>query len=83
MIKIKATIYYKIKASHPNIGCLSDWRIDKEYRYSDTYTIDPDCFGGDDDIEEYIKEDMLLVAGGGYDWKHIYDVRFEMERDVI
>ena len=83
MIKIKATIYFKIKGTHPDINCFStDWR-DKEYKYSDTYTINPDCFGGEDDINEYIMDDLALTAGGGYDSASIYDVRFEMERDVI
>ena len=78
-MKLKSTINYKVKPTHPDIDCMSDWYEGKEYSYNDTYTIDPQYFWGEDDIYEYIKEDLLLIAGGGYDWENIYDVKFDIK----
>ena len=76
-MKIKGIIKYKCKPTHPDIECLVSG---KEYEFSETYTIDPRYFWGEDAITDYIKEDLLLVAGGGYDWEHIYDVCFDIRK---
>ena len=70
--KFKAKIAYTTDKNHPD--------TDKEVRldYEDAYIIDDRCFNGNDDIMEYIKEDMALVAGGGYNTSHIHDVKFEI-----
>lgn len=76
-VKIKATIYYMIDTGHP------DYRYYKKpeglHEFSDTYTIDIDKFVSMDDVENYIKHDLALVAGGGYNAAHIHKVRFKLE----
>ena len=77
MMTIKAKIIYKIKKTHPDIEYIKDWKPRKIYTLSDTYRIDPDAFWGRDAIFSFIKEDLRLVAGGGYNSDHIYDVSFD------
>ena len=60
-----ASITYDTDAGHP------DAPNSKGLVFADTYTIEKDAFFGWDDIREYIEQDLLLVAGGGYDWKHV------------
>lgn len=76
-VKIKATIYYMIDTEHP------DYQHYKEpeglHEFSDIYTIDTDKFWSMEYVEEYIKEDLMLVAGGGYNTKHINNVTFNLE----
>ena len=79
MKTINAKLNYKIKPTHPDFQYITNWTPDKVYTECDTYRIDPDEFYGEDDIIDYIKEDLMLVAGGGYNWDNIYDVKFEME----
>ncbi len=86
-MKIKAKIYYTMKETHPDKDCvIGGWNPDEVYNYEDIYTINPNRFWGEDDIKDcidgikdYIKEDLKLIAGGGYNWKHIDNIRFEME----
>lgn len=66
-IKIKGVIYYKVKKNHPDINYIPEDERDKTQEFCDIYTINTDCFYGRDDIEDYIKHDLKLVAGGGYD----------------
>lgn len=76
-VKIKATIYYMIDTEH------SDYQHYKEpeglHEFSDIYTIDTDKFVSMDDVENYIKHDLALVAGGGYNTKHINNVTFNLK----
>ena len=79
-MKIRAKIYYTIKETHPDKDCVvGGWDPNKVYDYEDIYTIDSNRFQGEDDIKDYIKTDLKLVAGGGYNWKHIDNIRFEMD----
>jgi len=66
-IKIKGVIHYKVKKNHPDINYIPEDERDKTQEFCDIYTINTDCFYGRDDIEDYIKHDLKLVAGGGYD----------------
>lgn len=76
----KGRIEYTIKETHPDKDCVvGGWNPDKVYDYEDIYTIDPDKFYDTDHIINYIKTDLALVAGGGYNWDHIDNIRFEME----
>ena len=76
-MQINAKIKYKCKPTHPDIEGLT---ADKEYEYSDTYYIDPNYFDNDmEQIEAYIRHDLLLIAGGGYGWEHIYDYSFDIK----
>lgn len=72
-----ATIYWKVTEEHPDRKYVID--INEELSFSDTYMIDEERFMYDREaIIEFIKYDMSIVAGGGYDNKHIYDVRYEI-----
>lgn len=82
MMIIKAKLTYTIKPTHPDFQYLAEsWSPEKRFTDEDTYHIDPDKFYGEDDIKDYIMEDMLLVAGGGYDWKGIDNIEFEMKEE--
>ena len=79
-MKIKAKIEYTIKETHPDKDCVvGGWSPEKVFNFEDTYLINPDNFTGSDHIRGYIESDMKLVAGGGYNWKHIDNVKIEME----
>lgn len=75
-----AKITYKVKPTHPDIQDMPEslWK-DKVFTYEDTYRIDPDCFYGNSHIADYITEDLMLIAGGGYSTDHIYDVDVTIE----
>lgn len=67
-----AIIEFNTDAQHP------DSQNAKNLSYTDTYTIDSDAFYGPEDIRDYITEDLRLVAGGGYDSKHINNVTIKI-----
>lgn len=76
--KIKATIFYKMDEGHRDKDCVvGGWEKGKEFSFSDTYIITEGSFYSEDDMYEYIKHDLALVAGGGYTTDHIYDTRYE------
>lgn len=75
---IKAKIMYHMLSTHPDIDYVVDWRPEKIYVFDDVYEIQKECFCGEDDIESYIKRDLRLVAGGGYNAQHISVVRYEL-----
>ena len=78
MVKqIKAKIKYRIKKTHPDYDCAPVNERDGYMEFEDIYKMDTDRFWSDDYMMDYIKNDLRLVAGGGYDWDHIYDVSFE------
>ena len=77
-MKIHAKITYTIDDGHPDIECIHDWNENKVYTFEDTYIID-DCYTFDD-AKSYIESDLSLVAGGGYNSKHIHNVKFEISR---
>ena len=66
-VKIKGVIYYKVKKNHPDLKYIPEEERDKMHEFCDIYNIDTVCFYGRDHIESYIKRDLKLVAGGGYD----------------
>lgn len=72
----KAKITYKIKPTHPDIESVKDWKPGKEFSYEDTYYIENEF--DKEMIYDYIKSDLRLVAGGGYNSKHIYGERLEI-----
>lgn len=77
-MKINAKISYKVKPTHPDLGDMPEylWK-DKVFTYDDKYTFNEDWT--EEDAKIYIRHDLALVAGGGYNAKHIYDVEYEME----
>lgn len=72
-MKLKGTITYTIDADHPDIGCVKKWTPKKKFTLSDVYTFN-DVYEADA-MELYIKNDLRLVAGGGYNCNHIHNVK--------
>lgn len=70
-----ATIEWRCKVNHPDTD---DTKT--RFAYSDDYYIDDDYFGDSDEIINYIKHDLALVAGGGYDTDTITDVAYDIRR---
>lgn len=64
--KYFAKITYKMDDTHPDF--IEEYR-DKIMTYEDIYKFDAQR--DPEDAEYAAKEDMMLVAGGGYDWNHI------------
>ena len=60
---------------------LGIWLIftkEKVFTFSDTYTFNSDYT--EEEVIIYIKHDLKLVAGGGYNTDHIHNVKFEIEK---
>lgn len=75
----KAVIKWHVKDTHPDYKeCKLD--TEEEYSFDDTYIIDMGYFYGEDDVISYIKRDLALVAGGGYDTEHITGVEYNINR---
>ena len=78
-IRYTGKIEYKILPGHIDRCCDKDWTPDKIYTFQDTYTFEYGYYSTDE-IRSYIKHDLALVAGGGYDSKHIDIVSFEIKQ---
>ena len=57
---------------------VEDWTKEKTFTFSDTYTFNSDYT--EEEAIIYIKHDLKLVAGGGYNTDHIHNVKFEIEK---
>lgn len=79
MKKFKAKISYTIDSKHPYIQYVLDSERDKTWEYEDTYSFD-DSLYDEEDMMRYMKRDLRLIAGGGYNTDHIHNVKFEIER---
>lgn len=80
-VKYRGTIRCTIDHNHPDIKCVDNWTKDKVFEFSDEYTFDYDedyTYNGE--YERYIKNDLSLIAGGGYNAEHIHNVTFEIQR---
>ena len=75
-MRYKGTISYRITEDHPDRKYLKG-SISERLTFSDTYTIKKDM--SRESIVNHIKNDLALVAGGGYNTDHIRDVRFTIE----
>ena len=65
MKKFNGTITFRVKDNHPDIDCIKD--IKEIFTYTDVYSFDNTYNSNDiDDIYSYIKNDLILVACGGY-----------------
>lgn len=84
-LTITGTIYYTVDQDHPDYDSIIGDPT-RELSYSDTYTFDiydpvlnPAGYwtmNQTDAMREHIKHDLALVAGGGYNTKHIHNVRY-------
>ena len=72
-----AEITYTIDKNHPDIGCIADWTNDKIFKYDDEYYLDSE-FYTKSDAKEYIKRDLSIIAGGGYNSKHVHNKKFRI-----
>ena len=80
MIKtFKAEIKFKVIGSHPDIKYISN--PDEIQTFNDTYSINTDYFYNTTEILDHIKNDLKLVAGGGYNTDHICPVYFNIEEE--
>ena len=79
-MKYHGKISFTIDKGHPDIKYVNDWTEDKILTFADTYTFNDDYT--EESIIQYIKRDLSLVAGGGYNTDHISNVTFEIEKCV-
>ena len=80
-MKINAKISYKVKPTHPDIQDMPEkyWK-DKVFTYEDISTFDEDWGWDYESAVARIKQDLKLIAGGGYNSDHIYDVEFTIKK---
>lgn len=74
--QFKASITYDTDADHPDAPSATG------LIFTDVYTVDHNYFSSTYDIHHYIKNDLSIVAGGGYDHKHITNVKFNITQGV-
>ena len=77
-IAYRGKITFAIDKNHPDIKCLNDWAEDKIYTFEDEYYFNTHYTTSE--IISYIQNDLMLVAGGGYNTKHIHNVNFEIKQ---
>ena len=77
-MKIHGKITFIVDSEHPDIKYIKDWSESKILTFDDVYTFD-DCYTFED-VEGYVKNDLSLIAGGGYNSRHIHNVKFEISR---
>lgn len=77
-IRYSGEISCTIDNEHPDIKCVENWSEDTIFIFSDTYMFDYPC--DKDEVIAYIQRDLSLVAGGGYNTKHIHNVSFKIEQ---
>ena len=76
-MRLYGEIQCTIDKNHPDIKYIKDWTKDKIFTFHDKYTFD---YGWTkEDAITYIKSDLRLVAGGGYNSKHIHNIKFKIE----
>lgn len=73
-MRVYARIDYTVDAEHPDIKYLKDWAQNKIYSFEDVYHFNNEL--PISEIEDYIKDDLMLVAGGGYTTEHVHNVNF-------
>lgn len=82
MLKLNISISHTIDREHPYCGVRTDeeWEDVKDtiYTYNDAYTF---YTLGDNEEDkqfalEFAMEDLKHIAGGGYNSKHIHNVKF-------
>lgn len=71
-------ITFTMDKEHPDVKCVEDWTEDKVMKFADYYEFSTDYTR--DEIESYIKHDLMLIAGGGYNTDHIHNVTFEIKQ---
>jgi hypothetical protein len=75
-MRYEGTIAYMITDNHPDRKYVKD--IGKALTYSDTFTFDKEF--PREMVEDYIRRELALVAGGGYHTEHIYNVSVTIKK---
>ena len=78
-IKFKAKISYTMGENHPDRKYISDFSTSKIFTFEDVYIFDYGIYSISE-LKAYIKHDLMLVAGGGYNTKNVCNAAFEIER---
>lgn len=78
MKKYHGKIIYTIDGKHPDVKYVEDYTEEKIFTFEDTYTFNNDY--PTENIKAYIKQDLMLVAGGGYNTEHINNIKFEIKK---
>jgi len=75
-----AEIKYKMDENHPDRKCVKNWRKNRVFKYKDTYSFASyhPLYESEEEMREFIASDLKLVAGGGYNADHIYDVQIRI-----
>ena len=76
-MKIRATITYTVDKKHPDYKCIVN--PTEIQSFTDVYTFDDRYHIPLENCKRYCKDDLALVAGGGYDAKHIHNVKYTFE----
>lgn len=76
MKKFKGVITFNVKASHPDIEYIKNPK--DQLSFEDVYTFDSDY--NKETIVDTIKNDLSIVAGGGYSKEHIFNVEFDIKQ---
>ncbi len=78
----KAKISYTIKETHPDKDyVVGGWSPDKVFDFEDKYFFNTNDYS-EEEIMAIIKDDLRLVAGGGYNWNHIDNIKFLIEEVI-
>lgn len=77
-MKYYGKINFTMDKEHSDIQYVEDWTEDKIFTFEDVYTFNNDY--EEEHIVSYIKGDLKLVAGGGYNTDHIHNVTFEIKK---
>ena len=79
-MKYHGKITFTIDKNHPDIKYVPDWTEDKVLTFKDIYTFDNNY--EKESVINYIKNDLMIVAGGGYNADHIHNVTFDIVKCV-
>lgn len=74
---IKATINYTVDGAHPDIKGIRNPKAPQHF--TDLYTVDTDYFYSLDELYSYIRRDLAIIAGGGYNADHIHNVTYSFK----
>lgn len=75
-MKYKGTVSYRITEDHPDRKHFKG-DLSERLTYSDIYTFREEL--PKESIVNYIKYDLALIAGGGYNTDQIRDVKFTIK----
>lgn len=78
-IQYKAKIIFTMDKDHPDKKYVQDWTEEKQFTFEDVYTFTTEDYTKEDKYN-YMKNDLMLVAGGGYNTDHIHNVEFEIKQ---